>query len=89
MADIQWFRIKPFLYLLLFVGILNSYLMYSLAQGFFSQEVRLFLFIVFNQIYAFIGILTIYVYAKINNLERENNELKYIIKSISKRYKKK
>jgi len=84
----NWFRLKFAITMVVSIGILNSYMFFQLAQTFFSSQIRLFLFVMFNEIYFAMGLFFIYFYAKYRELIRELNETKYIIKSISKRSKK-
>lgn len=88
MKSNNWFRLKFVISMVISIGILNSYMFFQLAQTFFSTQIRIFLFVLFNEIYFALGLIFIYFYAKYRELILELNETKYIIKSISKRSKK-
>lgn len=51
------------------------------------MQVRIFIFILFNEIYFAMALFFIYFYAKYRELQSQFQEVNYVIKSIGKRSK--
>lgn len=84
MGNINWFRIKATIFMVVFIVLMNSLLISVLSQGFFSADERLFLLLVINQIYILIGGVIIYQVYDYKKNKIDKDELKYLINTIKK-----
>lgn len=84
MREKQFFKLKTLFWITLGVVLLNSIMWYMLSSPFFNYETRLFLFIMFNEVYMLIASLYIYFSSEIIRLKDENLQLHYIVKRLDK-----
>ena len=89
MGKLFYEKSKKYIYFLIAIILLNSYLLFELSQSFFPFQERIFLFIVFNQFYILSGGFVIYYKYKFDLIEKELKKLRYILKSLSKKNGKK
>lgn len=81
---LKLFNMKDIILYSCIIVIVNLYLFYSLSQGFFSNPVRYYLFILISQIYFIILIGFIYFYARFKKMNEDYEELLLIIKNVQK-----
>lgn len=80
----QYYKFKFLIWTTLAIILLNSYMWYEFSVGFFTTQTRLFLFILFNQIYfAFAGVV-LYLIIKLEAIRSDMNQLEYIIRRLKK-----